>query len=218
MSVIWGIPYLFIRIAVSDLSPVMLVFARTAIGALIVLPIALARGEVRGLGKYWLPLLAFASVEVGIPWLMISNAEQKISSSLAGLLVAAVPLVSVVIATSLGNREHLGLASLSGLLLGIAGVGSDRRIRPEGFRLACLAEVGVVVVGYAVGPVILSPVPQRPAGRGRYLGGAHPHARSSTRPWLRSNGRIPCRASRCSARWPCWRSSVRRSPSCCSSP
>ncbi len=156
MSVIWGIPYLFIRIAVSDLSPVMLVFARTAIGALIVLPIALARGEVRGLGKYWLPLLAFASVEVGIPWLMISNAEQKISSSLAGLLVAAVPLVSVVIATSLGNREHLGLASISGLLIGLAGVAaivaSDLRVSDW----LALVEMAVVVVGYALGPAILS--------------------------------------------------------------
>ena len=56
MSVIWGIPYLFIRIVVSDLSPVMLVFSRTALGALILLPIALARGEVRGLAKSWLPL------------------------------------------------------------------------------------------------------------------------------------------------------------------
>jgi drug/metabolite transporter (DMT)-like permease len=156
MSVIWGIPYLFIRIAVSDLSPVMLVFARTAIGALIVLPIALARGEVRGLGKYWLPLLAFASVEVGIPWLMISNAEQKISSSLAGLLIAAVPLVSVVIATALGNREHLGLASISGLLIGLAGVaaivGSDLRASDW----VALAEMGIVVVCYAGGPAILS--------------------------------------------------------------
>jgi len=159
MSVIWGLPYLFIRIAVSDLSPVVLVFARTAIGALILLPIVIARGELRGLLKSWLPLLALAAVEIGMPWYMLASAEQRISSSLAGLLVAAVPLVGVVIATALGNREHLGLASISGLLLGVAGVAGVAAI--VGFDLRAsdwlaLVEMGLVVVAYAVGPVIIS--------------------------------------------------------------
>src|SRR5258708_9370978 len=121
MSVIWGLPYLFIRIAVHDLSPVVLVFARTAIGALILLPIVVWRGELRGLFRSGIPLLAFASVEFALPWLMLASAEQKITSSLAGLLVSAVPLVGVVIATSLGNRQHLGVACIGGLLLALAG-------------------------------------------------------------------------------------------------
>ncbi|MHB8613890.1 MAG: DMT family transporter [Candidatus Dormibacteraceae bacterium] len=156
MSVIWGLPYLFIRIAVMDLSPVVLVFARTAMGALILLPIAMARGELRGLFKSWLPLLVFAAVEIGIPWVMLASAEQKITSSLAGLLLAAVPLVGVVIATSLGNREHLGLASLSGLLLGVLGVGSIVGFNLRASDWLPLAAIGVVVVGYAVGPVIVT--------------------------------------------------------------
>ena len=155
MSVIWGLPYLLIRIAVSDLSPVVLVFARTAIGALILLPIVVWRGELRGLFKSWLPLLVFAAVEMGVPWLMLSSAEQRITSSLAGLLISAVPLVGVVIATSLGNREHLGRASLAGLLLGVVGVGAivGVDLRASGFALV---EIAVVVVAYAVGPVIVS--------------------------------------------------------------
>jgi drug/metabolite transporter (DMT)-like permease len=156
MSVIWGLPYLFIRIAVTELSPGMLVFSRTAVGALILVPIALARGELRGLFKYWLPLVAFAAVEVGIPWFMLSSAEQKISSSLAGLLVSAVPLVGVVIATTLGNREYLGVASISGLLLGVAGVGAIVGFDLRASDWLALVEVGVVVVGYAAGPVILA--------------------------------------------------------------
>jgi drug/metabolite transporter (DMT)-like permease len=155
MSVIWGLPYLFIRIAVSDLSPVVLVFARTAIGALILLPIVVWRGQLRGLFKSWVPLLAFAAVEIGIPWVMLAGAEQKITSSLAGLLVSAVPLVGVVIATSLGNREHLGGASLAGLLLGVVGVAAIVGFDLRASGLA-LAEMGVVVVAYAVGPVIVS--------------------------------------------------------------
>jgi drug/metabolite transporter (DMT)-like permease len=162
MSVIWGLPYLFIRIAVTDISPGMLVFSRTAIGALILVPIALARGELRGLLKYWLPLVVFSAVEVAIPWFMLSSAEQKITSSLAGLLVSAVPLVGVVIATALGNREYLGLASISGLLLGIAGVGAIVGFDLRASDWLALGQVGIVVVGYAVGPVILS----------RYLQGA----------------------------------------------
>jgi drug/metabolite transporter (DMT)-like permease len=155
MSVIWGLPYLFIRIAVSDLSPVVLVFARTTIGALILLPIVIWRGELRGLFKSWVPLLAFAAVEMGVPWLMLASAEQRITSSLAGLLISAVPLVGVVIATSLGNREHLGRTSLAGLLLGVVGVGAivGVDLRASGFALV---EIGVVVVAYAVGPVIIS--------------------------------------------------------------
>jgi drug/metabolite transporter (DMT)-like permease len=156
MSVIWGLPYLFIRIAVSDLSPVVLVFARTAIGALILLPIVVVRGELRGLFKSWLPLLVFAAVEIGIPWVMLAGAEQRITSSLAGLLVSAVPLVGVVIATSLGNREHLGAASLGGLLLGVAGVAAIVGFDLRASDWLALVQMAVVVVAYAVGPVIVS--------------------------------------------------------------
>jgi drug/metabolite transporter (DMT)-like permease len=156
MSVIWGLPYLFIRIAVSDLSPAVLVFARIAIGALILLPIVIARGELRGLFTSWLPLLVFAAVEIGIPWLMLASAEQKISSSLAGLLLSAVPLVSVLIATALGNREHLGLASVSGLLLGVAGVAAIVGFDLRASGWLPLVEMAVVAVGYAIGPVIIS--------------------------------------------------------------
>src|ERR1700694_624258 len=156
MSVIWGLPYLFIRIAVPDLSPAMLVFARTAIGALILVPVALARGELRGLLKYLLPLLAFTAIEVGIPWFMLASAEQKISSSLAGLLISAVPLIGVVIATALGNREYLAPASLSGLLLGIAGVAAIVGFDLRASDWPALVEMGIVVVCYAAGPVILA--------------------------------------------------------------
>lgn len=162
MSVIWGLPYLFIRIAVGELSPSVLVFARTAIGALILLPIVVARGELRGLFKSWLPLLAFAAVEIAVPWGMLASAEQRITSSLAGLLVSAVPLVGVVIATSLGNREHLGRASLSGLLLGVVGVAAIVGFDRGASDWVSLVEMAVVVVAYALGPVIVT----------RYLAGA----------------------------------------------
>jgi len=156
MCVIWGIPYLLIRVAVGELSPATLVFLRTGVGALILLPLVVARGGLRPLAGRWLALVAFAAVEVALPWLMLSNAETHITSALAGLLVSAVPLVGVIIATALGNREHLGVASLSGLLLGLVGVvllvGFDLRASST----VALGEMALVVVGYAVGPAILS--------------------------------------------------------------
>src|SRR4051812_9547239 len=93
MCVIWGIPYLLIRVAVRDLSPATLVLARTGIAALLLLPIAAARDELRPVLRHWAPLLAFAAVEIAIPWVLLGSAEQRISSSLTALLIAAVPLI-----------------------------------------------------------------------------------------------------------------------------
>ena len=108
MCVIWGIPYLLIRVAVEELSPAMLVLARTSVAALLLLPIAAFRRELRPLRPYWLPLLAFATIEIAVPWALLGAAEQEISSSLTGLLLAAVPIVGVVIARTTGARERLG--------------------------------------------------------------------------------------------------------------
>ena len=156
MCVIWGIPYLLIRVAVSEISPAMLVFVRTGVAALILAPIVLTRGGLGDIRRKWLPLLAFAAAEIAVPWFALSSAEQHITSALAGLLISAVPLVGVVIATALGNREHLAPASLTGLLLGLVGVvlilGWD--LRPS--DATALVEMAVVVVGYAVGPAILT--------------------------------------------------------------
>jgi drug/metabolite transporter (DMT)-like permease len=156
MCVIWGIPYLFIRIAVAELSPVVLVFARTSLGALILLPIALARGEMRPLFRLWVPLVAFAALEVGIPWLSLSSAEQHISSSLAGLLISAVPLVTTLASILFANREQIGPLNLAGLLLGVAGVAAIVGFNLHASDALSFVEMGLVVVGYSVAPVILS--------------------------------------------------------------
>ena len=156
MCVIWGIPYLLIRMAVSEISPVMLVFLRTGVAALILAPFALRRGGLRPLHGRWLAVFAYAAAELAIPWFLLSTAEQQITSALAGLLVSAVPLVGVVIATSLGNREHLGAASLSGLLLGLFGVALIVGFDVRASNVLALAAMAVVVVGYSFGPFILS--------------------------------------------------------------
>jgi drug/metabolite transporter (DMT)-like permease len=155
MCVIWGLPYLLILVAVRDLSPAVLVLARTSIAALLLLPLAAARDELRPLRGHWIALLAFAAIEIAIPWVLLGTAEQHISSSLTALLIAAVPLVGAVIARTSGDRERLGMSSLIGLLVGLVGVGAIVGLNLEGAGVLPLTEVALVAVCYAVGPVIL---------------------------------------------------------------
>jgi drug/metabolite transporter (DMT)-like permease len=157
MCVIWGIPYLLIRVAVRDFSPGTLVFARTALGGLVLLPFAIRSGALGAVARRWRWLLAFTIIEICVPWLLLSYAEQTLSSSLAGLLVAAVPLVGVVLATILRSADRGGgLLRLAGLVLGLVGVLLLLGLDVGQVRAGAVVEMGVVVVGYAVAPVILS--------------------------------------------------------------
>ena len=156
MSIIWGIPYLFIRVAVTEITPATMVLWRTAIAAAILLPIALARTDLRPVLARWRWVVAFAAVEIAIPWVALGSAEQHISSSLAGLLIAGVPLVGVAIALMTGGADRFGAAGLLGMLIGIAGValivGADFGTTDT----TALVQMGVVVVCYALGPAILA--------------------------------------------------------------
>jgi drug/metabolite transporter (DMT)-like permease len=100
-------------------------------------------------------LLAFAAIEIALPWILLGAAETEISSSLTGLLIAAVPLVATVIALTTGARERPGAQTAVGLLLGVAGVAAIVGVSVEGASLVPIAEVALVAVCYAIGPVIL---------------------------------------------------------------
>lgn len=154
MCVIWGIPYLLIRVAVRDLSPASLVLARTAIAALLLVPIALARDELRPALRRWAPLLAFAAIEIAIPWWLLNDAETEVSSSLAALVIAAVPLIGVVVGWLAGTREQFGLKSVLGLVVGVAGVAAIVGLNVEG-GFVPITELVLVAVCYAVGPAML---------------------------------------------------------------
>jgi drug/metabolite transporter (DMT)-like permease len=156
MCVIWGVPYLMIRVAVRELSPSFLVLLRTAIGAALLVPLAARRGELRPLLPYWRPLLVFSAVEIALPWLLLARAEQEISSSLTGLLLAAVPLVGAAVFAFTGGDEGLGGRRLAGLVVGILGVVAILGLDLGDVTAAPLLQVGVVAVCYAIGPIILA--------------------------------------------------------------
>jgi drug/metabolite transporter (DMT)-like permease len=156
LGLAWGIPYLLIKIAVGELSPSVLVLARTALAALILLPIAVARREVVPVLRHWWPVLAYTIVEIVVPWLFLSRAEQHLPSSTTGLLITAVPIVGVLVAKAGGRAERLGRQGWLGLALGTLGVAALVGFDLGGSDLPAVGEIAVVVVGYAVGPAILA--------------------------------------------------------------
>jgi drug/metabolite transporter (DMT)-like permease len=156
MCVIWGIPYLMIRVAVRELAPVTLVFMRTGLAALLLTPIAVVRGELRPILSHWRPLLAYTAIEVAIPWVLLARAETELTSSLTGLLIAAVPLVGALVVTLTGDRERLGGRRWIGLLVGLVGVAAIVGLNLGHVDAVALVEIAFVAVGYAVGPIILA--------------------------------------------------------------
>jgi drug/metabolite transporter (DMT)-like permease len=108
MSVFWGIPYLFIKIAVRELDPIVVVFARIAIAAVVLLPVAIQQHALRRVSKRWLAVALLALIQMVGPFLFISYGEQHIASSLASLLIAADPLLVALFASGFDKSERVG--------------------------------------------------------------------------------------------------------------
>ena len=155
MGVIWGIPYLLIKVAVAEFSPAALVLARTVLAAALLLPIAAMNAQLRPLLPFWRPLLVYTVIEICIPWLLLSYAELRLSSSLTGLLVAAVPLVGAVLVWATGHERIEG-RRVAGLLVGFAGVAALVGFDVDAGDLGSVAAIVVVAFCYALGPLILS--------------------------------------------------------------
>ncbi len=156
MCVIWGLPYLLIRVAVRDLNPATVVFARTCIGALLLMPVVVWRGQLRALRGHWRWVIVYTVFELTVPWYLLTSAEQHLTSSLAGLLVAGVPLVGVVLARIVGGGEPVGSRRLTGLLIGVGGVAALVGLQVGTIDMVAVLEVFFVAIGYAVGPLVLS--------------------------------------------------------------
>jgi drug/metabolite transporter (DMT)-like permease len=156
LGVAWGIPYLLIKIGVRELSPAMLVFARTAVAAVVLLPFAAFRGQVTPVLRRWLPLAGFTLTELIVPQFLLGAAEERLPSSTTGLLIAAVPLAGVGVAFLLGRPERLTLGNWAGIALGMTGVATLAGFAVSGSDLGAAGEVLGVVACYAVGPAILA--------------------------------------------------------------
>jgi drug/metabolite transporter (DMT)-like permease len=157
-SVLWGIPYFFIKVAVEDMPAVFVAWARIALAAAILLPLAWHQGALRGLwDRRWL-LVAFGLIEVAIPFTLIPLGERHISSSLAAILIAAVPLTVAILAIRFAPEERVHGIRLAGLFVGLIGVvlllGIDVAGKSDEL-LGALCILGATL-GYAAGPMLAS--------------------------------------------------------------
>ncbi len=156
LGLIWGIPYLFIKIAVVELSPEFLVLARCALAAALLLPIAARRGALTPVLRRWKPLVIFAIVEIALPWYALGAAEVRLPSSTTGLLLASIPLVAIGVAFAFGGRDRIGALNALGIVIGMVGVAAIVGLDLGGSDLGSVALLGVAVVGYAIGPAMLA--------------------------------------------------------------
>ena len=122
LSVIWGLPYLFIKLAVAEISPLGVAFGRIALGALILTPLAWRRRALGAAAAHWRAVCAFAFAELIVPFSLVSLGERWITSSLTAILIATLPFAVILLAPAFGLREALTVRRLAGLACGFAGV------------------------------------------------------------------------------------------------
>jgi len=158
-SAIWGVPYLFIKVAVdAGVPPTFVAWARVALGAALLLPLALRRGALHGLWERGWAIAAYAACEIAVPFTLISIGERYISSSLAAILIATMPLFVALLSVRLSPADKPTGVRLIGLVAGLGGVvallGVDVAGRPD--ELLGAALVLVATLGYATAPIIVS--------------------------------------------------------------
>jgi drug/metabolite transporter (DMT)-like permease len=159
VSVFWGIPYALIRIALEGFDPAAIVLVRVSIGALVLIPIAARRpGALKAALKKWPWVLAFGVIEMAGPWILLTSAEQHISSSLAGLLIGAVPFFALPLAYFMGDKTVFHPKTITGLVVGFGGLVALAGIDSFTGHLdpIWLGAMILACLGYAIAPAIAS--------------------------------------------------------------
>jgi drug/metabolite transporter (DMT)-like permease len=154
LGLLWGMPYLLIRIAVGEIDPLVVAGSRTVLGSLLLVPLALHRSALAPAFRKWKWLLAFTLIEISLPWWLLGHAETRLTSSTAGLLIAVVPLFAAIIVSRLGH-EKLEPRRLVGLGVGFAGVALLVGLDIHFDDFAAVAATIVVALCYAIGPIII---------------------------------------------------------------
>ena len=156
MAVIWGIPYLLIRVAVRQLDPGVMVLWRTGPAAILLAPIIIARRQVPELLKNLKWIAVFGVIEFGVPWFFMSTAERHISSSLTSLLICCVPLFAVLVQRLRRTGDHISRQRYLGLAIGAVGVAFLVGLDLRSGSITYIGMMMLVCIGYTIGPLILA--------------------------------------------------------------
>ena len=155
LCLIWGMPYLMVRVAVRELDPWTLVFFRTLLAAATLTPFAVRQGSLRDVLRHWPWILAFTGLEMSLPWLLIATAEQRLTSSLAGLLIGAMPLIGVGLYRLTGEHYTFDVRHVAGLACGLAGVVALVGINVGNGDAAGVVMLLIVDLCWAVAPLVV---------------------------------------------------------------
>jgi drug/metabolite transporter (DMT)-like permease len=158
MATLWGIPYLFIKLAVDDgVPPIFLAWARIVIAAVVLLALAWRAGTLGSLAGGWRWIALFAIVEITLPFPLIAIGEQHVDSSLAAIIIAAAPLLVALLAFLVAPSERVSRRRSMGLVLGFAGVVTLMGLDVTGSTDELLGGLAILcaAAGYAAGPMIM---------------------------------------------------------------
>jgi drug/metabolite transporter (DMT)-like permease len=158
LSVLWGVPYFFIKVAVDGgMSPAFIAWVRVVLAAAILLALAKRAGVLFTVRGHWRWLAIYGVIEIAIPFPLIAAGEQHVSSSLAAILIAAVPLFVALLAIRFDQAERASGSRLVGLLIGLTGVVVLMGIDVAGKRDEMLGAAAILVAafGYAAAPMVL---------------------------------------------------------------
>lgn len=154
VGLLWGIPYLFMKVAIDTFTPSVIVFGRVIIGAALLIPIAIKQGGLIKIIKGWKYVIPYAAAEMIGPWYLISSAEKNISSGLAGLLVATVPIWATIFASINGDKTVWHSTRLFGLVFGFAGlvalVGIESITGNSSIKAIAMVLLAAMLYAYAV--------------------------------------------------------------------
>ncbi len=156
MGVIWGLPYIFIKIALRELTPETIILFRCALGGIVLLPFAIREGRFDLMRKHWRGLLLYSVIEMVIPWYLLARAEQHMPSSFAGLLISVAPIAGLILALAFRSEAHVHGLRLIGLVVGFVGVAIVVGINAGSTNALAITEVVITACGYALGPVLLN--------------------------------------------------------------
>ena len=150
LALIWGASYLFIKLGLEDLEPVFLVFVRLALGAAVLVALAASRGALAPLRGRLRAVVVLALLQVAIPFVLLTYGEDRIASSLTGILVAASPIFTALLVTlGVGQEARIAPWALGGIGVGMAGVALLFGVDLTGSSSEALG--GLMILGTALG-------------------------------------------------------------------